>query len=63
MKIFLSRSTKDKQFVQSLAAELKAEEIQPWLASFSRSGGVAYRVLDWEESYPPSFYALAFIVS
>ena len=31
MKIFLSRSTKDKQFVQSLAAELKAEEIQPWL--------------------------------
>jgi hypothetical protein len=34
LKIFLSRSTKDKQFVQSLAAELKAEEIQPWLASF-----------------------------
>ena len=24
---------------------------------------IAYRVLDWEESNPPSFYALAFIVS
>jgi hypothetical protein len=32
--VFLSHSTKNKQFVQSLAAELKAEEIQPWLASF-----------------------------
>jgi hypothetical protein len=34
MKVFLSHSTRNKQFVQSLAAELKAEEIQPWLASF-----------------------------
>jgi hypothetical protein len=24
---------------------------------------IAYRVLDWEESNPPSFYALALIVS
>jgi len=27
MKVFLSHSTKNKQFAQSLAAELKAEEI------------------------------------
>src|SRR6516162_2228492 len=31
MKVFLSHSTKDKQFVQSLADELKAEKIEPWL--------------------------------
>jgi len=31
MKVFLSHSTKDKQFVQTLAAELKAEKIEPWL--------------------------------
>ena len=31
MKVFLSHSTKDKQFVETLAAELKAEKIEPWL--------------------------------
>jgi hypothetical protein len=31
MKVFLSPSTKDKQFVQSLADELKHEQIEPWL--------------------------------
>jgi TIR domain len=31
MKVFLSHSTKDKQFVQALAAELQAEEIERWL--------------------------------
>jgi TIR domain/NB-ARC domain len=31
MKVFLSHSTKDKQFVQTLAAELRAEKIKPWL--------------------------------
>src|SRR5262245_13375118 len=31
MKIFLSHSTKDKQFVQTLAHELEAEGIEPWL--------------------------------
>ena len=31
MKVFLSHSTKDKQFVQALADELKAEQIEPWL--------------------------------
>ena len=31
MKVFLSHSTKDKQFVQTLAAELKAEKIEPWI--------------------------------
>src|SRR6202162_871967 len=31
MKVFLSHSTKDKQFVQTLAAELEAEKIEPWL--------------------------------
>jgi hypothetical protein len=31
MKVFLSHSTKDKQFVETLAAELEAEEIEPWL--------------------------------
>jgi hypothetical protein len=31
MKVFLSHSTKDKQFVQTLAGELKAEKIEPWL--------------------------------
>jgi TIR domain len=31
MKVFLSHSTKDKQSVQTLAAELKAEKIEPWL--------------------------------
>ena len=31
MKVFLSHSTKDKQFVEALAAELKAEKIEPWL--------------------------------
>ena len=31
MKVFLSHSTKDKQFVQALAAELEAEKIEPWL--------------------------------
>jgi hypothetical protein len=30
MKVFLSHSTKDKQFVEALAAELKAEKIEPW---------------------------------
>jgi TIR domain len=31
MKVFLSHSTKDKQFVETLAAELEAEKIEPWL--------------------------------
>jgi TIR domain len=31
MKVFLSHSTKDKQFVQALSAELEAEKIEPWL--------------------------------
>ena len=31
MKIFLSHSTKDKQFVQTLATELEAQKIEPWL--------------------------------
>jgi hypothetical protein len=31
MKVFLSHSTKDKQFVEALAAELKAEKIEPWI--------------------------------
>ena len=31
MKVFLSHTTKDKQFVQALAAELEAEKIEPWL--------------------------------
>jgi hypothetical protein len=30
MKVFLSHSTKDKQFVQTFAAELKAEKIEPY---------------------------------
>jgi tetratricopeptide (TPR) repeat protein len=31
MKIFLSHSTKDREFVQSLTDELKTEKIEPWL--------------------------------
>ena len=31
MKVFLSHSTKDKQFVQTFADELKAEKIEPWI--------------------------------
>ena len=31
MKVFLSHSTKDQQFVQTFAAELKAENIEPWI--------------------------------
>jgi tetratricopeptide (TPR) repeat protein len=31
MKVFLSHSTKDRQFVQALAAELKTENIESWL--------------------------------
>jgi TIR domain len=31
MKVFLSHSTKDKQFVQVLAAELKRERMELWL--------------------------------
>ena len=31
MKVFLSHSTKDKQFVQTLADELKREQIESWL--------------------------------
>jgi tetratricopeptide (TPR) repeat protein len=31
MKVFLSHSTKDQQFVQTFAAELKAEKIEPWI--------------------------------
>jgi hypothetical protein len=31
MKVFLSHSTKDKQLVQALAAELETEKIEPWL--------------------------------
>jgi len=31
MKVFLSYSTKDKQFVQMLAAELEAENIKSWI--------------------------------
>jgi hypothetical protein len=30
-KVFLSHSTKDKQFVQVLAAELKRERMELWL--------------------------------
>jgi hypothetical protein len=30
MKVFLSHSTKDKQFVQALA-EFETEKIEPWL--------------------------------
>ena len=29
MKVFLSHSTKDKQFVQMLAEQLEAEKIEP----------------------------------
>ena len=31
MKVFLSHSTKDKQFVEALADELKTEKIESWL--------------------------------
>jgi TIR domain len=31
MKVFLSQSTKDQQFVQALAAELETEKIETWL--------------------------------
>ena len=31
MKLFLSHSTKDKEFVEKLAAELRANDIDPWL--------------------------------
>src|SRR5713226_7709292 len=31
MKVFLSHSTKDAAFVEKLAAELRAESIEPWL--------------------------------
>src|SRR5271165_2456558 len=31
MKVFLSHSTKDKQFVQTFADALKAEDIEPWI--------------------------------
>src|SRR5208282_3958568 len=31
MKVFLSHSTKDKQFVQMLAEQLEAEKIEPWV--------------------------------
>ena len=31
MKVILSHSTKDKKFVQTLAAELEAENIQSWI--------------------------------
>jgi hypothetical protein len=31
MKVFLSHSTKDKQFVQTFAVELTAEKIEPWI--------------------------------
>jgi hypothetical protein len=31
MKVFLSHSTKDKEFVQALVAELEAENIQSWI--------------------------------
>ena len=31
MKVFLSHSTKDKHFIQALAAELETEKIEPWL--------------------------------
>jgi hypothetical protein len=31
MKVFLSHSTKDQQFVEALAAGLKAEKIEPWM--------------------------------
>jgi TIR domain len=31
MKVFLSHSTKDQQFVQALAAKLKAEKIEQWI--------------------------------
>jgi hypothetical protein len=31
MKVFLSHSTKDKQFVQTFVDELKAEDIEPWI--------------------------------
>lgn len=31
MKLFLSHSTKDKDFVEKLAAELRANDVEPWL--------------------------------
>jgi hypothetical protein len=31
MKLFLSHSTKDKEFVEKLAAELRVNGIEPWL--------------------------------
>jgi TIR domain len=31
MKVFLSHSTKDKRFVETLAAELEVEKIDHWL--------------------------------
>jgi hypothetical protein len=35
MIVFLSHSKKDKQFVPTLAAELEAEKIEPWLCEIA----------------------------
>ena len=42
MKVFLSHSTKDKQFVEALAAELKAEKIEPWICEVDVELGVNF---------------------
>jgi tetratricopeptide (TPR) repeat protein len=42
MKVFLSHSTKDKQFVETLAGELKAEEIEPWFCEIDIEYGANF---------------------
>jgi hypothetical protein len=40
MKVFLSHSTKDKQFVKALAVELENEKIKPWLCEIDVSSAI-----------------------
>jgi hypothetical protein len=50
MKVFLSHSTKDKQFVEALADELEAEKIEPWICEVDVEFGANF-VAKIEEGY------------
>ena len=59
MKVFLSHSTKDIQFVQALAAELKAEKIEPWLCEVDIEYGANF-VAEMEDGLRETDLAVLF---
>jgi hypothetical protein len=61
MRVFLSHSTKDKQFVQALAAKLEAESIRSWICEVDVEFGGNF-VAEIEEGLRDSDLTVAVLV-